>query len=182
MPGSDPQVLMGAVAKGDLTSFAHLYDTLSPMVHGVARRVLRDEHLAADVTQEVMLEVWRDAARYVPERGSVHAWVATTAHRRAVDRVRAVQAQRARDDRDATGSYRPAYDPVLEEVERNEEKDQVRECLETLNGAQRRAVLLAYFGGRTYREVAEELETPLPTVKSRIKDALTRLRTCLGVE
>ena len=174
--------VLAAVADGDVTSFEHLYDTVAPVVHGIARRVLREGELAADVTQEVMLEVWRDAATYSPERGSVHAWVATRAHRRAVDRVRAVQAQRARDDRDATRSYRPPHDPVAEEVERRAENDQVHECLETLTDVQRDAVLLAYFGGRTYREVADELATPLPTVKSRIRDGLTRLRTCLGVE
>lgn len=178
----DLGAVIRSVAQGDLASFAYLYDRLSPVVHGVALRVLRDPDLAAEVTQDVMLEAWRDAARYVPERGSVHAWVATTAHRRAVDRVRAVQAQRRRDDHDATTGYHPAYDDVVEEVERRAERDQVRECLETLSETQRTAVDLAYFGGRTYREVADELATPLPTVKARIRDGLARLRTCLGVE
>lgn len=174
--------LVRAVAAGDQASFAQVYDALAPMVHGTAWRVLRDPDLAADVTQEVMLEVWRDAPRYAPERGSVRAWVATTAHRRAVDRVRSVQAQRNRDDQDATTAYRPAYDEVTEEVQRRADRDEVRGCLESLTDLQRAVVVLAYFGGRTYREVADELETPLPTVKSRIRDGLNRLRTCLGVQ
>jgi RNA polymerase sigma-70 factor (ECF subfamily) len=178
----DLVAVVKAVAGGDKAAFAYLYDTLSPMVHGTAWRVLRDPELAAEVTQEVMLEIWRDSARYLPERGTVHAWAATTAHRRAVDRVRSVQAQRNRDELDAVESHRTPYDDVAEEVERRAERDQVHECLDTLTDVQRQVVVMAYFGGRTYREVADELGAALPTVKSRIRDGLTRLRTCLGVE
>lgn len=178
----DLDAVVGAVAHGDRTAFADLYDALSPVVHGIVRRVLRDPDHAADVAQEVMLELWREAPRYDRERGSVHAWVATTAHRRAVDGVRTIQAQRTRDDQDATTASRPPDDAIVEAVEDRADKDLVHDCLSTLTDAQRTAVMLAYFGGRTYREVADELGAALPTVKIRIRDGLNRLRTCLGVE
>ena len=176
----DLDAVVGAVAHGDRAAFGHLYDALSPVVHGIAWRVLRDPDHAADVTQEVMLEVWREAPRYDRERGTALAWVATTAHRRAVDRLRSFRAQPTRDDEDATTAYRA--DDAVAEAEDRAEKDLVDDCLSTLTDVQRAAVMLAYFGGRTYLEVADELGAALPTVKSRIRDGLKRLRTCLGVE
>ncbi|MBX9244758.1 ECF RNA polymerase sigma factor SigK [Actinotalea ferrariae] len=172
---------MPAVARGDQQAFAALYDVVSGAVHGVARAVLRDPDHAAEVTQEVMLEVWRTAARYDRAQGSVRTWVLTLAHRRAVDRVRAVQAQRDRDQRVLDGEHGRPFDVVSEEVEDAMERTRVRGCLGTLTETQRDAVVLAYYGGRTYREVAEELGAALPTVKSRIRDGLLRLRDCLGV-
>lgn len=179
-----PDSLAGVVrdvATGDEQAFAELYDRLAPAVQGTARGVLRDPDLAAEVLQEVMLEVWRTAARFDPSLGSVRTWVVTLAHRRAVDRVRAVQAQRDRDQRSLDRDHRSPFDAVVEEVEDSMERRAVRDCLGSLTGTQREAVELAYYGGRTYREVAAELAAPLPTVKSRIRDGLLRLRDCLGV-
>ena len=105
----------------------------------------------------------------------------TLAHRRAVDRVRSVQAQRNRDQHVLDTEQDRPFDVVAEEVEGSMERDRVRRCLGGLTDAQREAVQLAYYGGRTYREVAEELAAPLPTVKTRIRDGLLRLRSCLGV-
>ena len=173
--------LMVAVAAGDQEAFAQLYDRVAGTVHGLARAVLRDPDHAAEVTQEVLLEVWRTAARYDRGQGTVRTWVSTLAHRRAVDRVRAVQAQRERDHAaEVRGSIRP-FDVVAEEVEESMERSRVRDCLSGLTQTQRDAVVLAYYGGRTYREVADELAAPLPTVKSRLRDGLIRLRDCLGV-
>lgn len=179
--GLDAEALMVAVARGDQQAFAALYDVVSPGVHGVARAVLRDPDHAAEVTQEVMLEVWRTATRYDRSLGTVRTWVLTLAHRRAVDRVRSVQAQRDRDQRVLDGEQHTPFDVVSEEVEDAMERRRVRGCLGTLTETQRDAVVLAYYGGRTYREVAEELGAALPTVKSRIRDGLLRLRDCLGV-
>lgn len=179
--GLDAETLMAAVARGDQTAFAALYDAVSGSVHGVARAVLRDPDHAAEVTQEVMLEVWRTAPRYDRAQGTVRTWVLTLAHRRAVDRVRAVQAQRDRDQRVLDGEHSRPFDVVSEEVEDAMERSRVQGCLGTLTDTQRDAVVLAYYGGRTYREVAEELGAALPTVKSRIRDGLLRLRDCLGV-
>lgn len=169
------------VAAGDLDAFAVLYDAVAPVAHGTALAVLRDHDHAAEVTQEVMVEVWRTATRYDATRGSARTWVATLAHRRAVDRVRAVQAQRSRDQRALDGDVVRPYDEVAEQVESTLEAERVRHCLDGLTATQRQAVELAYYDGRTYREVAEHLGAALPTVKSRIRDGLIRLRDCLGV-
>lgn len=175
------QDLMAAVAAGDQTAFASLYDLLSRAVHGTCLGVLRDPDHAAEVAQEVWVEVWRTAARYEVARGSVRTWVTTLAHRRAVDRVRAVQAQRDRDQRVLDESTERPFDVVADDVEQRLEQSAVRDCLGSLTETQRTAVVLAYYGGRTYREVATELDAALPTVKSRIRDGLLRLKDCLGV-
>jgi RNA polymerase sigma-70 factor (ECF subfamily) len=150
-------------------------------VHGTALRVLRDPDHAAEVTQEVMVEVWRTAPQFDARRGTARAWVTTMAHRRAVDRVRAVQAQRDRDQRVLDTDFTRPFDEVAEQVEQSLEAERVRHCLDGLTDTQRESVTLAYYDGRSYREVAEHLDAPLPTVKSRIRDGLTRLRDCLGV-
>ncbi len=169
------------VAGGDQDAFAHVYDALSPLVHGTALAVLRDPHHAAEVTQEVMVEVWRTATRFEPAKGSARTWAATLAHRRAVDRVRSVQAQRRRDQAALDADVPRPYDEVAEEAEGNLEAARVRHCLGGLTDTQRTAVELAYYGGLSYREVAARLDAALPTVKSRIRDGLLRLRDCLGV-
>ena len=172
---------MQAVAAGDERAFAALYDLLAPAVHGTARAVLRDPDHAAEVTQEVMLEAWRTATRYDRSQGTVRTWMITLAHRRAVDRVRSVQSQRDRDQKILDGDHDRPFDVVAEEVEGTMERQRVRHCLGSLSETQRDAVVLAYYGGHTYREVAERLDAPLPTVKTRIRDGLLRLRSCLGV-
>ncbi|GMA30248.1 ECF RNA polymerase sigma factor SigK [Litorihabitans aurantiacus] len=172
--------LLRDAAGGSQDAFAQFYDALSPLVHGVCLRVLRDPDLAAETTQDVMLEVWRTSDAFDPERGSVKAWIATMAHRRAVDRVRSIQSARTRDEQDAVRSYVREVDDVSDEVLRREDAARVAHCMQGLTDTQRESVQLAYWDGLTYREVAERLESALPTVKSRIRDGLTRLRLCLG--
>ena len=185
LPGGDARIstdaLLALVAGGDNDAFAQVYDALSPGVFGTCLAVLRDRDHAAEVTQEVMVEVWRTAARFDPELGSARGWVVTLAHRRSVDRVRSVQAQRNRDQRVLDEQGERPFDVVAEEVEGNLDRDRVRQCLDGLTATQHQAVTLAYYGGRTYREVAEHLSAPPATVKSRIRDGLIRLRDCLGV-
>ena len=180
-PGPVADDLVHRVADGDAGAFEHLYDLLGAAVYGVSLRVLRDPDHAAEVAQEVWLDVWRGATRFDATLGTARTWVLTAAHRRAVDRVRSVQAQRDRDQRDLDATPARPFDEVAETVETELDRVRVRRCLETLTDVQRRAVELAYYGGRTYREVADELDAALPTVKSRIRDGLLRLRTCLGV-
>lgn len=180
-PEATSDALLRQVAAGDELAFERLYDQLGAAVFGLCLRVLRDRDHAAEVAQEVWLGIWRDAARFDPARGSARAWALTAAHRRAVDRVRAVQSQRDRDQRDFEAEPGRPFDEVADEVADDLERARVRDCLDALTETQRRAVVLAYYGGRTYREVAVELGAALPTVKSRIRDGLVRLRTCLGV-
>lgn len=174
--------LLTACAGGDPASFTPVYDALGPVAYGASLGVLRDPDHAAEVTQEVMVEVWQTAARFDATRGSARTWVATLARRRAVDRVRSEQARRDRDQRDTDLRMGESIrDVVVEDVERNLEGSAVRRCIEGLTPTQREAVVVAYYGGLTYREVAEKLDAALPTVKSRIRDGLNRLRDCLGV-
>ncbi|WP_344468254.1 sigma-70 family RNA polymerase sigma factor [Kitasatospora kazusensis] len=179
--GPDLEELVAKVAFGDQDAFGHLYDVVAGPVLGLIRRVLRDPAQSEEVAQEVMLEVWRTAARYRPERGAVMAWVMTLAHRRAVDRVRSAQAASDREQRAAAESHLPAYDEVAEQVENRLEREQVRRCLSGLTEIQRESVTLAYYRGYSYREVAELLGVPLGTIKTRMRDGLIRLRDCLGV-
>ncbi|MGR8012150.1 sigma-70 family RNA polymerase sigma factor [Streptomyces hypolithicus] len=179
--GTDLTEVVARVADGDQQAFATLYDAIAGPVYGLVLRVLRDPAQSEEVAQEVMVDVWRNAARFRPDQGSVMTWVMTQAHHRAVDRVRAEQASSAREERSARRDHMPAYDQVSEEVTVRLESEQVRRCLESLTALQREAVTLAYYRGYTYREVAASLSVPLGTVKTRLRDGLIRLRDCMGV-
>ncbi|GAB7043633.1 MULTISPECIES: ECF RNA polymerase sigma factor SigK [Catenuloplanes] len=179
---AEPDRLLRAVARGDESAFARLYELVSPRVYGLIRRVLRDPAQAEEVAQEALVEVWRTAGRFDPARGSATAWVFTIAHRRAVDRVRSEQAGTERVRRVAAAEADVPYDEVVEEVTSRLEQQQVRRCLGSLTDLQREAVTLAYYGGHSYPEVARLLDAGLPTIKSRMRDGLIRLRDCLGVE
>ncbi|MGW4562088.1 sigma-70 family RNA polymerase sigma factor [Streptomyces sp. NPDC004561] len=182
-PSSEPdlQELVSRVALGDEEAFASVYDVVVSPVLGVVRAVLRDQAQSEEVAQEVLVEVWRTAPRYRPDRGTAINWILTLAHRRAVDRVRSVEAAVVRDHKAALLARTPEFDEVTEQVEARLEREQVRRCLRTLTEIQRQAVTLAYYRGLTYRQVAEALTLPLGTVKTRLRDGLIRLRDCLGV-
>lgn len=120
--------------------------------------------------------VWEKAAAYSPAAGSPMAWLMMIAHRRAVDRVRSHQSSRNRDKQWAATSQNPPYDEVSEAAVGRLEAEILHRSLDRLSPLQREAVVLAYFGCLTYQEVAEKLATPLPTIKSRIRDGLLRLR------
>jgi RNA polymerase sigma-70 factor, ECF subfamily len=177
-PGVDLAALLALVAKGDQAAFEAVYDRVAAPVFGTVRSVVRDPALSEEVTQEVFVEVWRAASRFDECKGSPMAWVATIAHRRAVDRVRSEQRSAERDRRAASSVI--AYDDVAETVEDNLDRERVRRCLGTLTDLQREAVTLAYYGGYTYREVARLLGVPAGTVNTRMRDGLIRLRDCLG--
>ncbi|WP_084436139.1 ECF RNA polymerase sigma factor SigK [Aldersonia kunmingensis] len=179
--GPELELLPARIATGDKAAFAELYDQTSTRVHGLVVRVVRDVGYAEEVTQEVYLQAWRGAAKYDAERGSVLSWLMTLAHRRAVDRVRSEQAAIDRNSRYGRSNVVAAFDTVAEEVDRRSDQRAVLNCLGSLTEVQREAVALAYYGGRSYPEVATQLGVALPTVKSRIRDGLTRLRRCLGV-
>ena len=175
----DVDELMSQVADGDQDAFAALYDAVAPRVYGLIRRVVRDAAQAEEVAQEALVEVWRNAARFDRARGSATGWIFTIAHRRAVDRIRAEQAATERERRTARASV--PFDDVVEEVTARLEQHAVRRCLDALTRVQREAILLAYYRGLTYPEVADRLGAPLPTIKTRMRDGLIRLRDCLGV-
>lgn len=171
--------LLGEVAKGDFAAFDAVYDRVAASVFGVVRGVVRDRSLSEEVTQEVVIEVWRTASRFDRSKGSAMAWVTTIAHRRAIDRVRSEQKAAEREFRAVTSAT--AYDDVVEVVEANLDRERVRRCLGGLTELQRESVTLAYYGGYTYRQVAGLLGVPPGTVSTRMRDALIRLRDCMGV-
>jgi RNA polymerase sigma-70 factor (ECF subfamily) len=188
LPGERPRAaatselaaLLAKVARGDEAAFAAVYDGFAALVFGLVRRVVRDPAQSEEVTQEVLLEVWRTASRFDPGEGSARTWLMTLAHRRAVDRVRSAQASAQREIRAAVAAT--DYDVVVEEVEARLDAQRVRRCLESLTDLQRESVTLAYYGGYTYREVAGLLGVAVGTVKTRMRDGLIRLRDCLGAQ
>jgi RNA polymerase sigma-70 factor (ECF subfamily) len=179
-PGDDTDLerLLALVARGDRDAFEALYDKLSGPAYGLVRKVLRDPAQSEEVTQEVMLEVWRAASRFDPARGNASTWALTIAHRRAVDRVRSETASAEREQRSAAFPF--SVDDVAETVEASMDAEQVRRCLEGLTELQREAITLAYYGGFSYPQVATKLEVALGTIKTRIRDGLIGLGNCLG--
>ncbi|MEC3977682.1 ECF RNA polymerase sigma factor SigK [Amycolatopsis sp. H20-H5] len=180
--GPTAEDLLVRVAKGDERAFELLYEKLAGPILGLVRRIVRDGAQSEEVTQEVMVELWRTATRFEPGKGSAMNWTMTLAHRRAVDRVRSA---RASTDREQKATFEAArsrpFDEVAEAVSARWERSQVRKCLSNLTELQRESVMLAYYKGYTYREVAEVLATPQGTIKTRLRDGLIRLRDCLGV-
>ena len=177
---ADLEQVLAEVAKGDHSAFRVVYDRAAPAVLGIVLKVVRDPAQSEEVMQEVLLEIWRSAARFDPAMGSASAWIMTLAHRRAVDRVRSEQRAFERELRAATASV--AYDEVSDAVEATLEHERVRRCLASLTELQRESVTLAYYGGYSYREVSQLLGVAIGTVKTRMRDGLIRLRDCLGVE
>lgn len=173
--------LLAQIATGDQGAFAEFYELTSRRVFGMARRVLIDPELSEDATQEVFLQVWQNAAKFNPEAGSPLAWLMTISHRRAVDKVRSSQSSNDREAKYGASSQEIDHDSVSDEVGSRLEAEAVVRCLDTLTETQQQSVRLAYYGGLTYREVAEKLDAAVPTIKSRIRDGLIRLKTCLGV-
>ena len=169
------------VADGDDAAFGELYDLLSSRVFGLILRVLVDRAQSEEVLQEVFLEVWQSAGAFAPNRGQGRSWVLTIAHRRAVDRVRSAQAAGDRDVRAGLRDLHTPAAPVDEQVEIRIESRRVARALQALPEAQREALTLAYFGGYSQSEIAALTATPLGTIKTRMRDGLSRLRTEMGV-
>jgi RNA polymerase sigma-70 factor (ECF subfamily) len=168
------------VSAGDDTALREVYDQYASFVYGIAVRVIRDPRAAEDVSQDVFVGFWERPAAFDPKRGSLRTWLGTITHRRAVDHVRREEARRRRSERDAALAVTA---PDVEEMATALlTAERVRAALDVLPEEQRRAVHLAYFGGKTYRQVAETLGIPEGTAKSRLRLALRRIADTLEAE
>jgi RNA polymerase sigma-70 factor (ECF subfamily) len=169
--------LRDRLVSGDETALGEAYDQYASFVYGLALRVIGDTRASEDVSQDVFVSLWEQPAAFDPTRGSLRTWLGTLAHRRAVDYVRREEARRRRGERDAA---RAVGAPDVEElVAAMIAAEHVRAALDRLPGEQRRAIELAYFRGKTYRQVAEVLGIPEGTAKSRLRLGLRRIAEAL---
>ncbi|MFZ1484793.1 ECF RNA polymerase sigma factor SigK [Nostocoides sp.] len=157
-------------------AFAQLYDRTAARLYGLAVRVLVDPAQAEEVTQEAYAQAWQGCAGFDPTRGSAISWLLTLAHRRAVDRVRSAQAAARRDADYGARTQETDHDATSERALASIEAQSVRSALKALTPLQQNVIELAYFQGHTHTEIAGILQVPLGTAKSRINDALRKLR------
>ncbi|MGW4366872.1 sigma-70 family RNA polymerase sigma factor [Nocardia takedensis] len=167
--------LLDAMAAGDRHAFTEFYRATHRRVHGLAVRIVRSPSMAEEITQEVYLQAWTSAHRYDDRRAAPMTWLMMLTHRRAVDLVRAEQAGADRDTAYGAADFRPGHDSVTEQVDIRFDHQSVRRHLGRLTALERESIALAFYGDRTYREVADLLGIPLPTVKSRIRCGLKHL-------
>lgn len=172
--------LLSEIALHDRDAFTRFYRSTHHRVFGLALRILRRPPAAEEVTQEVYLHVWNSAAQYDARLASPIGWLMMLAHRRSVDRVRTDSSATVRDLTYGRRHLPRDHDVVAETVGQRSDERAVVDCLDTLTDLQRETVGLAYYGGRTYAEVADQLEIPLSTVKTRIRNGLERLQKCLS--
>lgn len=156
-------------------ALAEVYRRHAGAVFALARRLLSDRTLAEEIVQEVFLRLWNDPDRYDPDRGSLRSYLLAQCHGRSVDLIRAESSRRRREEKEITLAAEAGYD-LEHEVWDIAVADKVKNALRDLPDGEREAILLAYFGGHTYREVADLLDTPEGTVKSRIRAGLKRMR------
>jgi RNA polymerase sigma-70 factor (ECF subfamily) len=171
--------LLHAVARGDESALAAIYDRYNSILLGLLLRILHSRVEAEDVLQEVFLQIWQRAANFDEARGRAFTWMVTLARSRAIDRLRALQSRQRADDtalRDAPEAVGDAGDDVYH----GEQREIVRAALAEIPEEQRRALLLAYFEGLTQSEIAERLGQPLGTVKTRMRSGMSKLRDVLS--
>jgi RNA polymerase sigma factor (sigma-70 family) len=173
------EALVALMERGEEVALAELYDRYGQVAYSLAYRMLRNETLAEDAVQEAFLTIWRNAARFMPERAKASTWLLTIVHRRAVDLVR-------REERRRTEPFVPGVEAASGDGSAEDaawlrlQRERVQDALRHLPDEQREALELAYYGGFTQSELAERLGQPLGTIKSRMFAGLARLRELLG--
>ena len=181
-PSEEGIELIARIARQDKTAFSRFYDLYSPLAYTFAMRILRVRSDAEDLVQEIFVQAWKNASSYNPKRGKPEAWIITMTKSRAIDKIRSLR----RVDRGT---------PALEELSRlqtgeagrrdamhSEVKLTVEGAMAGLSEPQRTVLEMAYFEGLTQSEIAQRLEIPLGTVKTRIRDGLKNLRTFLKTQ
>ena len=176
--GSDVE-LLHAVARGDEAALARLYDAYRVILFGLLVRILNSREEAEDILQDVFIQVWRRAKDFDEKRGRPFTWLVTLARSRAIDRLRQLGARQ----RLATGAAQEQTETVsdaLSDTIRGAQRETVRKALAELPEEQRHTLILAYFDGLTQSEIAAKLNTPLGTIKTRMRSGMIKLRTLLG--
>ncbi|MGO9343836.1 MAG: sigma-70 family RNA polymerase sigma factor [Acidimicrobiales bacterium] len=177
---SDPALVV-LIGRWHQEALAEVYRRHGSAVYGLARRVVGSNTLAEEVTQDVFVDLWRRPERFDPERGALRTFLLTRAHGRAVDIIRSEAARSAREEKSVRETVASGYD--LDRYAWDlAVADRVKIAVESLPGEERRAIEMAYFDGRTYREVAAMLGEPEGTIKSRIRSGLRRLRESLSAQ
>lgn len=174
--------LITRTACGEESALRDLYDRTAGLVHGLALRIIGDPAAAEEVTEDVYLQVWRQAERYDPSRGAPLSWLLTVTRSRAIDRRRAGAGDASRRAPLAEAVDLPSPGPGPEvEVAVVERQHLVRRALAALVPEQRRVIELAYFGGLSHSEIAQAFRQPLGTVKTRVRLGMERLREALAL-
>lgn len=184
--GAD-DVLLDLIRGGDEAALARLYRNRSRMVYSLALSIVRDNSDAEEVTEEVFYRIWKNAGEFDRKKGSALAWVTTIARRMAIDRTRSKQykgrmkevdfEKAVAGDGNESFSGSQAFDPTG-----GAEARQVKEALDQLGDSHRQLIHLSYYEGLSHSQIAERLDTPLGTVKSRIREAVIQLRRMLDVK
>ncbi len=167
--------LVVSIGRYQQAALAEAYRRHAGAVFGLAKRLLNDHARAEEIVQEVFVRLWNDPNRYDPERGTLRSFLLAHTHGRSVDMIRAESSRRNREEKEARQQADAGYD-LAHEVWDMALAGHVREALGALQPGEREAIELAYFGGLTYQEAAEQLGEPEGTVKSRIRSGLKRLR------
>jgi RNA polymerase sigma-70 factor (ECF subfamily) len=177
---SSDEVLLERAAQGDQVAYSRLYERYQRMIYGLAVRITGDAALAQDVAQDALVGVWRNASRYAPEKASARTWIMSIAHHRSIDALRRRKPTVELPDAELPPPTTLTSPDVWREVAGRLDRDAVLAAIETLSAPQREAIELAYFSGLTQQEIAVRTDTPLGTVKSRVRLGLMALGRALS--
>jgi RNA polymerase sigma-70 factor (ECF subfamily) len=173
------RAVLARIANGELQALDELYERYKTMAYSIAYRITNDASLSEDVVQDAFLGAWRNAGRYIQGRGSVKTWLLSIVHHRAIDAVRRRRPTTPLPEREDVPPAALMLPDVWSEVAADLDAEAVRSALAVLSDVQREAIELAYFGGLTQQEIAARTDTPLGTVKSRMRLGLLAMRRVL---
>ena len=175
------QLLAERLRSGDRAALGELYDRYASVAMAVAVRVVADRQLAEDLVHDAYVAVWQKIDRFDPSRGSLRSWLLTIVRNRAIDRLRGTRPSMEVGEADEQSLLRTGPNPTWEAAAARRSAVELRQALESLPDEQRQAVELAYFGGRTYREIAQLTGVPQGTANGRLRLALAKLRDSLSM-